>query len=45
MGLAALMLLQQARTAARFDADGGIVLLEDQDRSRWDRRPSTKGWR
>jgi len=35
MGLLALMLLQQARTAARFDAGGTIVLLEDQDRSRW----------
>ena len=37
MGLAALMLLQEARTPARFDAEGEIVLLEDQDRSRWDR--------
>jgi RNA polymerase sigma-70 factor (ECF subfamily) len=36
MGLAALMLLQEARTAARFDSDGGLVLLEDQDRRRWD---------
>ncbi|HEY0526363.1 MAG TPA: RNA polymerase sigma factor [Stellaceae bacterium] len=35
MGLIALMLLQHARAPARFDADGGIVLLEDQDRSRW----------
>ena len=35
MGLLALMLLQQARSAARFAADGTIVLLEDQDRSRW----------
>ncbi len=35
MGLAALMLLQHARTPARFDADGGVVLLEDQDRSLW----------
>jgi RNA polymerase sigma-70 factor (ECF subfamily) len=35
MGLLALMLLQQARSAARFDADDTIVLLEDQDRSRW----------
>ncbi|TXN19202.1 RNA polymerase sigma factor, partial [Methylobacterium sp. WL9] len=37
MGLAALMLLQHARTAARFDAHGAVVLLEDQDRAAWDR--------
>jgi len=37
MGLLALMLLQHARKAARFDAAGQIVLLEDQDRSRWNR--------
>ena len=37
LGLAALMLLQHARTPARLDAEGGIVLLEDQDRGRWDR--------
>jgi RNA polymerase sigma-70 factor (ECF subfamily) len=36
MGLTALMLLQQARLAARFDANGEAVLLENQDRSRWD---------
>jgi RNA polymerase sigma-70 factor (ECF subfamily) len=35
-GLLALMLLQDARRAARTDAEGGIVLLGDQDRSRWD---------
>jgi RNA polymerase sigma-70 factor (ECF subfamily) len=29
------MLLQHARTAARFDAQGQVVLLDDQDRSRW----------
>ena len=38
MGLLALMLLQHARIDARLDADGNIVLLEDQDRARW-RRP------
>ena len=38
MGLTALLLLQHARAAARFDADGEIVLLDDQDRSLWDRR-------
>ncbi|MEZ2219949.1 RNA polymerase sigma factor [Rhizobium sp. RCC_161_2] len=35
MGLLALMLLQQSRNTARFDAGGQIVLLEDQDRSLW----------
>lgn len=38
MGLLALMLLQHSRAKTRFDADGQIVLLEDQDRSRWDRK-------
>ncbi len=37
MGLLALMLLQHARFAARFDAKGHGVLLEDQDRARWKR--------
>ncbi|PVM83925.1 hypothetical protein DDF62_23250 [Caulobacter radicis] len=36
MGLTALMLLQHARTPARLDADGLIVLLDDQDRGLWD---------
>jgi RNA polymerase sigma-70 factor (ECF subfamily) len=35
-GLLALMLLHDARRDARIDPDGGLVLLEDQDRSRWD---------
>ncbi|TGD99827.1 RNA polymerase sigma factor [Methylobacterium nonmethylotrophicum] len=35
MGLLALMLLQHARSPARFDAEGEIVLLEDQDRRLW----------
>jgi RNA polymerase sigma-70 factor (ECF subfamily) len=35
MGLTALLLLQHARAAARLNADGEIVLLEDQDRSLW----------
>jgi RNA polymerase sigma-70 factor (ECF subfamily) len=35
MGLTALLLLQHARASARFDADGQIVLLDDQDRSLW----------
>src|SRR5690349_5345998 len=36
MGLTALMLLQQSRLAARFDSEGEIILLDDQDRSLWD---------
>lgn len=36
MGLTALLLLQHARAAARLDDIGNIVLLEDQERSRWD---------
>jgi RNA polymerase sigma-70 factor (ECF subfamily) len=35
MGLTALLLLQHARAAARFDTDGAVVLLDDQDRSLW----------
>jgi RNA polymerase sigma-70 factor (ECF subfamily) len=35
MGLNALMLLQHARSAARFDAEGEVILLDDQDRSLW----------
>ncbi len=34
-GLLALMLLQHARRAARFDGSGDLVLLSDQDRSLW----------
>ncbi|KQU74690.1 hypothetical protein ASC75_20150 [Aminobacter sp. DSM 101952] len=37
MGLTALLLLQHARAAARFDADGELVLMDDQDRSLWNR--------
>ena len=37
MGLLALMRLHRARAAARFDAHGQLVLLRDQDRSRWNR--------
>jgi RNA polymerase sigma-70 factor (ECF subfamily) len=43
MGLAALMLLQQARAAARFDDKGGIILLDDQDRSLWDGKRIAEG--
>jgi RNA polymerase sigma-70 factor (ECF subfamily) len=43
MGLLALMLLQHARTPARHDADGQIVLLDDQDRGRWDGKLIAEG--
>lgn len=36
-GLLALMLLQESRRDARVTGDGDLVLLEDQDRSRWNR--------
>ncbi len=36
-GLLALMLLHDARRDARVDAAGDVVLLEEQDRARWDR--------
>jgi RNA polymerase sigma-70 factor (ECF subfamily) len=37
LGLTALMLIQHSRSKARLDAQGAIVLLEDQDRGLWDR--------
>ena len=37
MGLLALMLIQESRRAARATPEGEIVLLEDQDRSLWNR--------
>jgi RNA polymerase sigma-70 factor (ECF subfamily) len=42
-GLLALLLLTDARRAARVDAHGGLVLLEDQDRSRWDQAMIAEG--
>jgi len=36
-GLLALMLLHDSRRDARFDSEGDLVTLEDQDRSRWNR--------
>ncbi len=36
LGLLALLLLTHSRRAARIGADGSLVLLPDQDRSRWD---------
>jgi RNA polymerase sigma-70 factor (ECF subfamily) len=43
IGLLALMLLQDARRDARLSADGQAVLLEDQDRGRWDRSAIDQG--
>ena len=43
MGLAALLLLQHARAAARFDAGGSAVLLEDQNRTLWNRKQIAEG--
>jgi len=43
MGLTALLLLQHARAAARFDADGALVLLDDQDRDLWNRNLIAEG--
>ncbi len=38
LGLLALMLMHDSRRAARTSADGATTLLEDQDRTLWDRR-------
>lgn len=43
MGLTALLLIQHSRLPARFDETGGIVLLEDQDRSLWNREMIAEG--
>jgi RNA polymerase sigma-70 factor (ECF subfamily) len=43
MGLTALLLLQHSRAAARFDAQGAAVLLDDQDRDLWDRKAIGEG--
>lgn len=43
MGLLALMLLIDARRAARTAPDGAMTLLADQDRSRWDRALIAEG--
>ena len=42
-GLLALMLMHDARRAARLDADGDMVTLEDQDRSLWDAASISEG--
>ncbi|HTJ37545.1 MAG TPA: DUF6596 domain-containing protein [Dactylosporangium sp.] len=43
LGLLALLLLQDSRRAARLDPSGPLVLLPDQDRSRWDRAAIREG--
>jgi RNA polymerase sigma-70 factor (ECF subfamily) len=42
-GLLALIVLTDARRATRVDGDGRLLLLEEQDRSRWDRLAVTEG--
>jgi RNA polymerase sigma-70 factor (ECF subfamily) len=42
-GLLALMLLHDSRRETRVDDEGGLVLLADQDRSRWDRAQIAEG--
>jgi RNA polymerase sigma-70 factor, ECF subfamily len=43
LGLLALLLLQDSRRAARATAEGELILLADQDRSRWDRARIAEG--
>ena len=43
LGLLALMRLHLARADSRFDASGGLMLLQDQDRGRWDRERIASG--
>ena len=45
VGLLALMLLQESRREARSSPDGELILLEDQDRSRWNRAMIDEGAR
>lgn len=45
IGLLALMLLHESRRSARVDENGDVVLLEDQDRSRWNRDQIGEGRR
>ncbi|GAB4549306.1 MAG: RNA polymerase sigma factor [Anaerolineae bacterium] len=44
-GLLSLMLLTHARSAARLSADGALIPLEEQDRSRWDRQAISEALR
>jgi RNA polymerase sigma-70 factor, ECF subfamily len=43
IGLLALMLLHESRRAARSTAEGDIILLEDQDRTLWNRQQIAEG--
>ena len=43
VGLLALMMLHEARRATRTSPEGDLVLLEDQDRARWNREGITEG--
>lgn len=43
LGLLALMLLQESRRLTRVDADGDLILLEEQDRTRWNRDDINEG--
>ncbi len=43
MGLLALMLLHESRRPARTSSSGELILLDDQDRSRWNREQITEG--
>ena len=43
VGLLALMVLQHSRRHARVDGNGDLVLLEDQDRARWDQEMIDEG--
>jgi len=43
MGLVGLMLLQESRRAARTSPDGDLILLEQQDRSLWNREQIAEG--
>jgi RNA polymerase sigma-70 factor (ECF subfamily) len=43
MGLTSLLLLQHARTEARFAADGSLILLDDQDRTKWNQKLIAEG--
>jgi len=43
LGLLALMRFHLARVETRFDESGGLTLLQDQDRSRWDRERIASG--
>lgn len=42
-GLLSLMLLQESRRAARTSSSGDVILLDDQDRSQWNREMITEG--